>query len=90
VGCGGGEVGWAGGEVGWDGGAEVFVGRAGGLITIEVACRPGIGVRGVAVSIKKRNGVDVAVFVGVMVSVSVRVGVLVTVGVGPVAVGKGP
>ena len=66
------------------------MGRAGGLTTIEVASLFGIGVRGVAVSMKKRNGVGVAVLLGVVVGVSVRVGVLETVGVGPVAVGKGP
>jgi len=56
----------------------------------EVARLLGIGVRGVAVSMKKRNGVGVGVLLGVMVTVAVRVGVLVIVGVGPVAVGKGP
>jgi hypothetical protein len=57
---------------------------------IEVGWPFGTSVRGVGVSMKKRNGVGVGVLLGVTVGVAVRVGVLVTVGVGPVAVGKGP
>ena len=57
---------------------------------IEVAPTFGMGVRGVAVSMKKRIGVGVGVLLGVIVAVGVTVGVFVIVGVGPVAVGKGP
>jgi len=62
----------------------------GGLTRIDVAWLFGIDVRGVAVSIKKRKGVGVAVLLGVVVGVSVRAGSLMIDGVGPVAVGKGP
>jgi hypothetical protein len=57
---------------------------------IEVMPVLGIAVRGVAVSIKKRMGVEEAVVVNVSVGVGVTVRVFVIVGVGPVAVGKGP
>ena len=57
---------------------------------IEVMPVLGIKVRGVAVSMKKRMGVEEGVVVNVTVAVGVTVGVFVMVGVGPVAVGKGP
>lgn len=50
----------------------------------------GTNVRGVAVSIKNRKGVEEGVVVNVSVGEGVTVRVFVTVGVGPVAVGKGP
>jgi hypothetical protein len=50
----------------------------------------GSSVRGVAVLMKKRMGVEEAVVVNVKVGVGVRVRVFVMVGEGPVAVGKGP
>jgi hypothetical protein len=90
-------VGWIGGEVGCTGG---FVGGTGVFTTtvagakveagIEVAPDCGSAVRGVAVSMKKRIGVDEGVLVNVKVTVGVTVGVFVLVGVGPVAVGNGP
>jgi hypothetical protein len=57
---------------------------------IDVASLFGRGVRGVAVLMKKRKGVDVGVTLGVNVGVGVTVRVFVIVGVGPVAVGNGP
>ena len=57
---------------------------------IKVVPVCGRGVRGVAVSMKKRNGVDEGVVVNVNVGLGVTVRVFVIVGVGPVAVGKGP
>jgi hypothetical protein len=57
---------------------------------IEVAPDGGSAVRGVAVSMKKRIGVDEGVVVNVKVAVGVTVRVFVMVGVGPVAVGNGP
>jgi hypothetical protein len=57
-------------------------------IDVEPIC--GINVRGVAVSMKKRIGVDEGVLVNVNVTVGVTVRVFVMVGVGPVAVGNGP
>ena len=57
---------------------------------MEVAPTLGLGVRGVAVSMKKRRGVRVGVLLGVVVAVGVTVRVFVIVAVGPVAVGKGP
>lgn len=73
------------GWVGCAGGADVAVEAA-----TEVRTMPGFGVRGVAVSRKKRRGVGDAVLLGVAVGVGVTVGVLVMVAVGPVGVGKGP
>ena len=57
---------------------------------IEVMPALEIAVRGVAVSMKKRMGVEEGVLVNVEVAVGVTVRVFVMVGVGPVAVGKGP
>jgi acyl-[acyl carrier protein]--UDP-N-acetylglucosamine O-acyltransferase len=57
---------------------------------IDVGPVCGINVRGVAVSMKKRMGVDEGVVVNVSVTVGVIVRVFVMVGVGPVAVGNGP
>ena len=57
-------------------------------IDVEPVC--GINVRGVAVSMKKRMGVDEGVVVNVKVGLGVTVRVFVIVGVGPVAVGNGP
>jgi hypothetical protein len=57
-------------------------------IDVEPVC--GINVRGVAVSMKKRMGVDEGVIVNVKVGLGVTVRVFVMVGVGPVAVGNGP
>jgi hypothetical protein len=57
---------------------------------IKVVPECGSGVRGVAVSMKKRMGVEEGVVVNVNVVVGVTVRVFVMVGVGPVAVGKGP
>ena len=50
----------------------------------------GLGVRGVAVSTKKRKGVGEGVLLGVTVIVGVTVGVFVIVALGPVGVAKGP
>jgi hypothetical protein len=57
---------------------------------IKVVPVCGSGVRGVAVSMKKRMGVDEGVVVKVKVGLGVTVRVFVIVGVGPVAVGNGP
>jgi len=90
-------VGWPGGEVGgtggFVGGIGVFATTAVGTLAeagIKVVPVRGINVRGVAVSMKKRIGVDDGVVVNVNVAVGVTVRVFVMVGVGPVAVGNGP
>jgi hypothetical protein len=57
---------------------------------IKVTPTCGMTVRGVAVSIKKRMGVEEGVVVNVNVGLGVTVRVFVMVGVGPVAVGNGP
>ena len=90
-------VGWTGGEAGWTGGLVGGIGvfpttDVGGGAEVEIDVGPvcGINVRGVAVSMKKRIGVDEGVSVNVNVTVGVTVRVFVMVGVGPVAVGNGP
>jgi hypothetical protein len=67
-----------------------FVGGIGVDAGIEVLPVRGSGVRGVAVSMKNRMGVDEGVVVKVKVGLGVIVRVFVMVGVGPVAVGNGP
>jgi hypothetical protein len=81
-----GEVGWAGGFVGAIGVFTKTAVDAG----IKVVPECGSGVRGVAVSMKKRIGVEEGVVVNVNVGLGVTVRVFVMVGVGPVEVGKGP
>jgi hypothetical protein len=61
-------------------------------VEAEIRVEPvlGSGVRGVAVSMKNRMGVDDGVVVNVKVGLGVTVRVFVMVGDGPVAVGNGP